>query len=179
MTVYVALLRGLNVGGHNKLKMDALRAIAEGCGFGHVQTYIQSGNVVFSSRAGAAKVSSQLHDAILAESGIDSRVVVRTAAEIDGVLRDNPFLDRATVPKTLHVAFLYDEAVPTFDAVAPASYAPDEVVLGARDAYLLTPDGVGRSKLATESMMRKLGFQGTVRNWATVTTLAEMAAAMR
>lgn len=179
MTVYVALLRGINVGGHNQLKMDRLRAIAAGCGYGNVQTYIQSGNVGFSSRAGAAKVATELHDAILASAGVDSRVVVRTAAEIHAVLRDNPFLDRDTDPKTLHVAFVYDDEVPTLYAVPAARYAPDEVVLGTRDAYLFTPNGVGRSKLANESMMRKLGIQGTVRNWATVTTLAEMTAAMR
>ena len=178
MPLYVALLRGINVGGHNKLPMADLRATATECGFGDVQTYIQSGNVVFTSRLGAAKVATTLHDAILAESGVDSRVVVRTAADLDAVVADNPFLARGADDKLVHVCFLYEESTPTLDAVDPKTYAPEQVeVLGAH-AYLHTPNGMGRSKLANETMMRKLGIQGTARNWRTVTTLAEMAAAM-
>lgn len=177
MTVYVALLRGINVGGHNKLAMADLRATATACGFGDVQTYIQSGNVVFTARLGAAKVATRFHDAILAESGVDSRVVLRTAADLGAIVADNPFLARGVDTKLVHVSFMYEESTPTLDAVDAKIYAPDEVeVLGAH-AYLHTPDGMGQSKLANESMMRKLGIEGTARNWRTVTMLAEMAAA--
>ena len=177
MTVYVALLRGINVGGHNKLPMATLRALATQCGFADVQTYIQSGNTVFSSRLGAAKVATTLHDAILAECGIDSRVVIRTGPDLAAVVVRNPFLVRGTDPKLHHVAFMYPESAPTLDAVDPQFYAPDEVEVVGPDAYLLTPNGVGQSKLATETTMRRLGIVGTVRNWRTVTTLAEMATA--
>lgn len=180
VTVYVALLRGINVGGRNKLPMADLRATAAGCDFGDVQTYIQSGNAVFTSGLGSAKVASTLHDAILAESGVDSRVVVRTAAEVVAVVAANPFLARGVDAKSLHVSFCFGPCDPAqVAAVDSSSYAPDDVELRGSDAYLHTPDGLGRSKIGAESMMRKLGIQGTVRNWRTVTTLAAMAAAMR
>lgn len=178
MTVYVALLRGINVGGHNKLPMASLRAVASGCGFGDVQTYIQSGNVVFTSRLGPAKAATALRDAILAESGVDSRVVLRTASDLEAVAASNPFLARGVDAKLLHVSFMYEESTPTLNAVDAQVYAPDEVEVVGAHAYLHTPNGVGRSKLANDTMMKKLGIQGTARNWRTVTTLAEMAAAM-
>ena len=178
MTVYVALLRGVNVGGHNRLPMATLRAVATGCGFGDVQTYIQSGNAVFTSRLGVAKVATTLHDAILAETGVDSRVVVRTAPDLATVVNDNPFLARGADEKMLHVVFLYEESTPTVEAVDAPQYAPDEVAVIGTHAFLHTPNGLGRSKIAAEPMIRKLGLHGTTRNWRTVTTLAEMAAAM-
>lgn len=176
MTVCVALLRGINVGGHNKLPMASLRAIATECGFGDVQTYIQSGNVVFTSPLGAAKVAITLHDAILAETGVDARVVLRTAVDLANVVADNPFLARSADEKMLHVSFLYEQSTPTLAAVDAEVYSPDEVEVIDAHAYLHTPNGFGRSKLATESVIRKLGIQGTTRNWRTVTTLADMAA---
>ena len=175
MTMYVALLRGVNVGGHNKLPMAALRSLADGCGFTEVRTYIQSGNVVFSSRLGAAKVGVKLHDAILAECGIDTRVVLRTAADLATVVVKNSFLARGVDERLLHVAFLYEQSRPTLDAVDAAVYAPDELAVVDAHAYFHTPNGLGRSKLANETILRKLGILGTTRNWRTVTTLAEMA----
>lgn len=172
MTTYVGLLRGINVGGRT-LKMDRLRAIATECGFADVATYIQSGNVVFSSRRSATRVSAELHDAI----PIDTTVVVRTAAQLQAVLDRVPWPDRIADPTKISVCFLYDTARPTLDAVDPASYAPDEIVVVGKDAYLSTPNGLGKSKLA-EPMMKRLGLQGTVRNWRTTVTLTEMAAAV-
>lgn len=177
MTMYVALLRGINVGGHNTLPMATLRALATDCGFADVATYIQSGNVVFGSRLGAIKVATVLHDAILAECGIDSRVVLRTGPDLAAVVAHNPFLARGADAKLLHVLFMYPESTPTLKAVDPQFYAPDRIEVVGSNAYLHTPKGVGQSKLATETTMRKLGIVGTVRNWRTVTTLAEMAAA--
>ena len=177
MTVYVALLRGINVGGHNKLPMATLRALATGCGFTDVQTYIQSGNVVFGSRLGATKVATALHHAILAECAIDSRVVIRTGPDLVTVVAQNPFLERGADEKLQHVVFMYPESAPTLSGVDPQFYAPEEVEVIGPNAYLHTPNGVGQSKLATETTMRKLGIVGTVRNWRTVSTLAEMAAA--
>ncbi len=178
MTVYVALLRGVNVGGRNKLPMATLRAVATGCGFGDVETYIQSGNAVFRSPLGAAKVETTLHDAILAATGVDSRVVLRTAAELPRVVIDNPFLARGADEKMLHVTFLYRGSTPMLDAVDAQLYAPDEVAVIGAHAYLHTPNGLGRSKIAAEPLIRKLGLHGTTRNWRTVTRLAEMAATM-
>lgn len=178
MTAYVALLRGVNVGGNRKLLMATLRTIASDCGFGDVATYIQSGNVVFTSRLGATKVAATLHDAILTESGIDTRVVMRTATDLTKVMKKNPFLERGADAKLLHVTFLYEESTPTLDAVDAEAYAPDEIEVAGAHAYLHTPNGLGQSKLATESVLRKLGIQGTTRNWRTVSTLTEMAGAL-
>lgn len=178
MTAYVALLRGVNVGGNKKVPMADLRAAATGCGFGAVATYIQSGNVVFTSRKGAPKVASDLHDAILAEIGVDTRVVIRTAAQLEKVLTKNLFLARGVDPKLLHVAFLYEESTPTLDAVEPEVYAPDEIAVVGTEAYVYVPNGLGRSKLANDTIMRKLGLLGTTRNWRTCMTLAEMAGAL-
>jgi len=133
--------------------------------------------VLGTSRKRAATVGSDLHNAILASSGIDSRVVVRSRAELDALMRANPFLDCATDEKHLHVSFLFEPGDPArVRGVDHADYAPDEVELHGADAYLHTPAGFGRSKIASESMMRRLGIQGTVRNWRTVTALAAMAA---
>ena len=175
MTVYVALLGGINVGGRT-LKMDSLRATAERCGFDDVSTFIQSGNVIFRSRKGAKAVTAALHDAILEDAGIDTRIATRTAAQLQEVVGRNPFLDRSDDPTKLSVTFLFDSVTPTLSAVDPAVYAPDEVQVIGREAYLHTPNGMGRTKLVP-AVAKKLGLAGTARNWRTVTTLVEMAAA--
>lgn len=174
MTAYVALLRGINVGGRT-LKMDVLRAAAEDCGFGAVQTYIQSGNVLFTTRKSARAAGTALHDAILAASGVDSRVVVRTAAQLDEIVRANPYADRVHDPTKVSVCFLYDDAKPTVRAVEPEVYAPDEVAVVGHEAYLSTPNGMGRTKLV-EPVMKRLGVLGTVRNWRTTVKLRDLAA---
>ncbi len=173
--MYVALLRGINIG-NRRIKMAALRGIAEGCGFAEVQTYLQSGNIVFTARKGAAKVGTELHDAILDASGIDTRVVIRTAAQMDAIVKANPFADRGATHKELHVVFLYGKADPKrVAAVDPAVYAPDELAVSGTEAYLHIPGGYGNSKIGNDSLLRKLGLEGTSRNWRTCTALAEMA----
>lgn len=176
MTVYIALLRGINVGGRT-LPMDVLRAAAESRGFAGVRTYIQSGNVLFTSRKGAARVSSELHDAIVEHSGIDTEVVVRTGGDLRAVLDANPWPDRVADPTKVSVCFLFGSSRPSVDAVEASEYAPDEVAVVGAQAYLSTPNGMGRSNL-TASLLRRLGIDGTTRNWRTTTVLAEMAEAM-
>ena len=176
MTVYVALLAGINLGGRT-LRMDALRATAEGCGFADVQTYIASGNVLFTSGLGAAEVSSRLHDAVLDASGIDARVVVRTAKQMDAAVEANPFLDRCSDPTKVSVSFLFPDAKPTLRAVDPDEYAPDEVAVVGKHAYLSTPNGMGRTKLVP-AVVKRLGIPGTVRNWRSTVKLRDLAAAM-
>lgn len=173
MTVYVALLGGINVGGRT-LKMDALRATAERCGFQDVSTFIQSGNVLFRSRLGAARVTAVLHDAILEDSGIDTRIATRTAAQMRAVVAANPFLDRSDDPTKVSVTFLFDGVTPTLAALAPDVYAPDEVQVIGREAYLHTPNGMGKSTLVP-AVMRKLGLAGTTRNWRSTGKLADLA----
>ena len=167
-------MRGINVGGRT-LKMELLRSIAQDCGFDDVSTFIQSGNVLFTSRKGVAKVGSELHDAVLAATGIDSRVVVRTAAQLAAVVADNPLASRTDDPTKLSVSFLFEPVVVTLDAVDPSEFAPDEVVVLGVHAFLFTPNGMGKTKLV-EPLMKRLGILGTARNWRTVTKLAEFTA---
>jgi uncharacterized protein (DUF1697 family) len=174
VTVYVALLGGINVGGRT-LRMAALRATAERCGFEDVSTFIQSGNVIFRSRKGATAVTTALHDAILEDAGIDTRVATRTAAQLCTVVDANPFLDRSDDPTKLSVVFLFDGAAPTLSALDPSVYAPDEVNVIGQEAYLHTPNGMGKSKLVP-AVMKKLGLAGTTRNWRSTRKLAGIAA---
>ena len=169
----VALLRGINVGGAGKLAMADLRAIVDACGMEDVSTYIQSGNVVFRSlRAGAPTVEKRLREAIREATNLDPEVHVRTAAELEAVVDGNPFSDRASDPKQLHVTFSRTDArEPGLD---PEDFAPEAWQIGDRVVYLYLPDGIGRSKLAAR-LAKGSGPTGTTRNWRTVTTLLEMA----
>ena len=173
MTVLVALLRGINVGGAGTLSMAAVRDIARGCGFADVATYIQSGNVVFRSEGSdPATLGKQLRSAIRGATDLDPEVHVRTVDELAAVVDGNPFVDRAADPKQLHVSFLTEEPAPV--ELDPAAFEPEAWAFGDRAVYLFLPDGIGRSKLATQ-LARGAGAGGTTRNWRTVTTLLDMA----
>ena len=172
MTVMVALLRGINVGGRGKLPMADLRMIVEGVGHTDVRTYIQSGNVVFRARArSTAKVADELEKAIAAESSVAPPVVVRTAVELLATRDADPFIARGDDPATVHLTFFRDAAPDPGDL---SSYAPDTAVAIGRELHLSMPNGVGRSKLAA-ALDRSIAPGGTSRNWRTFTTLLEMA----
>jgi uncharacterized protein (DUF1697 family) len=176
VTTYIALLRGVNVGGHGKLAMATLRRIAEDCGYTDVRTYIQSGNLVFRSTArGSVKVAATLRAAIVADTGFEPPVVVRTAAELRQVVDGNPFADRSPEAMQLHVQFFGPvDRLPDLGALELGAYAPEEVVIRGRDLFMYLPDGIGKSKLAVDLNRRAKGM-GTARNWRTVTTLLDMA----
>ena len=167
MAAYVALLRGINVGGRTKVPMAELRSVVEDLGFRDVQTYIQSGNVVFASskKPTAAGIESALQKAF----GFDIAVMVRSASDLARVVDANPYPDTAKV----HVAFL---AKPV--AKAPASleadrYAPEEFTIRKSEVYFHLPNGMGRAKVP-DYVGRALKVPMTVRNWKTVTTLLDM-----
>jgi uncharacterized protein (DUF1697 family) len=170
----IALLRGVNVGGRAKLAMSDLRAAAESCGFERVQTYVQSGNVVFrTSVRSTAKVAAQLAAAIDATTDVSPAVFVRTRDELAAVVTGNPYAARTDDPTHLHVVF--DEGTdPVLGRLDLSSYAPEEATAVGRELFLYLPGGIGRSKLAADLARRK-GAQGTARNWRTVTTLLDLA----
>ncbi len=176
MATYVALLRGINLGNHNKVPMAALRDRLRDAGFDDVATYVQSGNVVLRSRKGAATVADLVRAEVAAGFGIDVPVVVRTGAQLAGVLDGNPFLAPHADPgRQLHVGFL--SAAPAKARAAkldPKRAAPEELSLRGRELYLWTPNGLGRSKVL-QGVERALGVDVTVRNWRTVTELHRMA----
>lgn len=176
MPVYVALLRGINVGGKNKLPMQDLAAIFTDLGCLSVRTYIQSGNVVFEANAqGAAGLPVSAAAVIEERFGFRVPVLTRSAKELTAVLAGNPYLARGVPTDTLHVAFLADQPAPVrARALDPARSAPDEFALAGRDLYLYLPNGVARTKLTNDYLDRTLRTVSTVRNWRTVQALASM-----
>lgn len=175
MVVMVALLRGVNVGGAGTLPMADLRQIATATGLGQVRTYIQSGNLVFSTPTGStASVASTLRTAIAKATPLDPEVIVRTRAELAAVIEDSPFLRRGEDPAHLHVVFMAGEAASLIAGFDPHPQLSEEVAALGREMHLFLPGGVGRSKLAA-AVVRRTGPVGTMRNWRTLTKLLEMA----
>jgi uncharacterized protein (DUF1697 family) len=173
MTTYVALLRGINVGGNNKVPMADLRAMCAGLGYENVETYIQSGNVVFAASDSETKVVANVEAALLATFGLTLSVVVRSAAELVDIIARNPFPGETEGTK-LHVTCFSEPLTAAMVAkLDPAIAPPDTFVLDGRDMYLHLPGGMGTSKLAVH-VGQKLGKLGTTRNWNTVVKLVEM-----
>lgn len=168
MGVFVALLRAVNVGGTGKLPMKELQAMCERLGFVQVRTYIASGNVVFKSNLPEARVKAALEKSLGDYAGKPVTVLVRTAAEMAGVVDGNPFAD---APGNSTVAIFLDEAPPA-DALDHISGRRDEEVrLGAREIYVRYGSGMGTSKLKIRAAKN-----GTARNINTIAKLADIAA---
>ena len=175
MPAYVSLLRAVNVGGRRSVPMAPLRALYESLGFVNVQSYVQSGNVVFEAKGSAASLRGKIEKAIAREFGIDVDVALRTATELRKIVAANPYVTTKADLKQLHVTFLVatpDAAART--AVGALAYPPDEFVLLGSELYLRTPNGIGRTKLNFTAIEKVLG-PATTRNWNTVTKLLAMA----
>ena len=174
MATWIALFRGINVGGKNILPMAELRAELEGLGLENVATYIQSGNVVFRSGArSAAKLQARIVDTVEVSHGFRAPVLVISAKELERALRRNPF-PKVTEGKSLHLGFLFTKPKrPDLDAVASLATPTEEFRLVDRVFYLHAPDGVGRSKLAAR-VEKLLGVEVTARNLRTARKLVEM-----
>jgi uncharacterized protein (DUF1697 family) len=179
--VHVALLRGINVGGKNMLPMKDLVGMFEAAGCGDVQSYVQSGNVVFRADPALARsLSGRIAADIADRFGHRVPVILRTEREIRDVKDENPLLAAGADPGTLHVGFLAD--LPTAAGAAsldPERSPPDTFVVQGREIYLCCPEGLARTKLSNAYFDTKLGTTSTVRNWRTVLELARMAAALR
>jgi len=176
----VALLRGINVGGKNKLPMNDLAELFTETGCSDVRTYIQSGNVVFCAPSTVVRsLPARVADAVERRFGFRVRLVLRSGVDLQDVVARNPFLRRRGVdPRTLHVGFLATK--PTAARVAaldPDRSPPDEFQVRGREIYLFCPNGMGRTKLTNDYFDSKLATVSTVRNWHTVLTLCEWAAA--
>ncbi|MFC3997838.1 DUF1697 domain-containing protein [Nocardiopsis sediminis] len=178
MTVYVALLRGVNVGGRRKIAMADLRAVLTGLGHTGVTTLLQSGNAVFTApgtAGGEDAVAAAIEERLATGLGLDVDVMVRTAAHLRRVVDDIPFDVRD--PAKCAVCFLKAPPDPgRLAALDPEAFAPEEMVPGERELYLYLPDGLGRAKL-TPLLARRLGTPATVRNWNTTTRLLALAEA--
>ncbi len=176
--VWIALLRGVNVTGCNMIKMEALRAMCASLGCSDVQTYVQSGNVVFRSAAkDAVKLGKTLEDGIEKTFGFRVPVVLRSAADLARVVEQNPFPEQAKAePSKLLVSFLYvDPGEARREQARAMTFSPEVLRFEGREVYVFYPVGQGLSKLKWGPIDKVLGTPGTMRNWNTVIRLLAMA----
>ncbi|GIN72700.1 hypothetical protein J14TS2_31750 [Bacillus sp. J14TS2] len=185
MPVYIAFLRGINVGGHRKIKMNELRTSLEKIGLDHVQTYIQSGNVLFESNEKEEWLRQEIERRIFEDFGFSISVILRTATELEAIIANLPFPEEiilkvrtSSVGEILYVALLLhaplQEKVERLDGYKHDG--EDYQVVG-HEVYFLFGNGARNSKLADQ--MQSLGVPTTVRNWKTLNKLIEMAAARK
>jgi uncharacterized protein (DUF1697 family) len=178
MGVIISMLRGVNVGGHNKIKMEALRALYESLKLRDAQTYVQSGNVIFrTDELDIARLAKRIEDGIERKFGLRPDVILRTAAEMREVIAKNPFAKRRGIaPGKLLVSFLAsDPGDEGREMVRQMKCDPEEMRIEGREIYIYFPNGAGRSKLNWAGLGKMLKTQGTGRNWNSVTKMLEMA----
>ena len=176
MKTYIALFRGINVGGNTVLPMKDLVSLLENIGSQNVKTYIQSGNAVFQNREeNASLLSNIIRAAIKKSHGFEPQVLLLEPEEIERVVESNPFPEAESEPKTLHVHFLASMPKnPDLGALESIKSDRERFVLKDGVLYLHAPDGIGRSKLAANAE-KLLGVAMTGRNWRTVCKVMAMA----
>lgn len=176
MTIYIAMLRGINVSGQRIIKMDRLRAVFEDMGFADVKTYVQSGNVIFVTDESAANLAVIIERKILDEFGFEVPVLTKSANEFKEIVKRNPFLkDRAIDGSKLHVTFLSDDPPRNaLELLQPLAVGPEQARIVGRAVYLYCPNGYGNTRLNNTAIEKKLSCRATTRNWATTNKLLEM-----
>lgn len=176
MQTWVALLRGINVGGNNLLPMQNLRVLLEDIGLRNARTYIQSGNCVFESdETDPEALSQQISDRIGLTFEFRPRVMVLTAQQLKRAVEKNPYPEAAMTPEFIHLYFLSQPAVDADLRVIQELKTPTEhITISKTVAYLYTPDGIGRSKLASQ-LERHLKVDVTARNLRSASKIAELA----
>ena len=174
---HVALLRGINVGGKNKLPMKDLARMFAEAGCHDVRTFIQSGNVIFRAEPEViVLLSDRIVKQIARRYKYQTPLILRTVADLDAIVRDNPFLQRGVPQDDLHVLFLAD--IPESSAISLLDHdhsPPDEFEVRGRDIYLRLPKGAGKTKLTNAYFDSRLATTSTGRNWRTTTKLLELA----
>ena len=181
MTTYVALLRAVNLGPHNKIAMSDLRRFLTGLGMHHVQTLLQSGNAVFqSSGRASAQLELAIEEAVSAQLHLETAVLIRSQAEWKRMIARNPFAREAREDPSHLLAVPLKEAPSrgAAEALQKAIAGRELVRVDGRCAYVVYPDGIGRSKLTSALIEKTLGTQGTGRNWNTVVKLDALADSM-
>jgi uncharacterized protein (DUF1697 family) len=173
---YVALVRGINLGRHNKVSMPDLRAVVVRLGGEDAATYLRSGNVIFKSADGPGKLTEAIEKRIRRDLGLSISVLLRTRPQLAKVVAGNPFASDGKGSTKLHVTFLAEKPdrahVRKLD---PERAEPDEFRVVGQEIYVQCPNGYGRSKLTNAYFEKELGVAATTRNWRTVTKLAELA----
>lgn len=177
MENYISLLRGINVGGRNKIKMADLRKLYEQLGHEDVETYIQSGNVIFKSKqSDVTLLENQIKEQILADYGYHISIIIKKADLIKTVIESNPYLQgRNEEIKLLCVTFLSGIPNPELvNQIKDFKYKEDEFIIQNDHVFLFTPGGYGKTKLSNNFFEKKLKVSATTRNWKTVLKLQEM-----
>ena len=176
MAVIVSLLRGVNVGGHNQIKMDALRELYKSLKLREVLTYVQSGNVVFrTEERDLNPLARRIEAGIERRFGFRPDVILRTSSELRDVIARNPFSRRTFDPRKLIVTFLAgDPGKEAQERVLKIKADPEEVRTAGRELYIYYPEGMGRSKVPL-LLEQALKMPVTARNWNSVTKLLEIA----
>ncbi|HTF24637.1 MAG TPA: DUF1697 domain-containing protein [Candidatus Limnocylindria bacterium] len=178
MGVIISMLRGVNVGGHNKIKMDALRELYESLKLWDAQSYVQSGNVIFrSDERDISRLTRRIEEGIERKFGFRPDVILRTAAEMREGIARNPFAKRRGIEANkLLVTFLAsDPGEEAREKVRQMKCDPEELRIEGRELYIYFPNGMGRSKLSLARLEKTLKTSGTGRNWNSVTKMLEMA----
>jgi len=181
MTAFLSLFRGINVGGNRPVKMTDLKALHEALGLRNVVTYIQSGNVVFTSNAAdATQLQRDIEKAFAEKFGFPVRVIVRSSTELQEIIAKTPFQgqdDKET--KWIAVVFLAAEPDSAAQEALLKTYSgPEEICILGKEVYIYYPDGMGHSKLTHTLLEKKLKASGTVRNWNTVLKLQEVSVSL-
>jgi uncharacterized protein (DUF1697 family) len=181
MPAIVCMLRGVNVGGHNKIKMESLRSLCAALKLERAQTYVQSGNVVFrSGEKNLTLLSKRIQDALKSNFGFRPEVILRTASEMRHVIARNPFASRHGIePAKLLVSFLAsDPGKETRDNLAKLDTRGEELHARGSELYIYYKNGMGKTKLSSAALDNILKTPATARNWNTVLKLHEMAEAL-
>lgn len=177
MKTHLALLRGINVSGHNMIKMDSLKTVLENAGFQNVRTYIQSGNVfVDSEEEHGASVGFKIKQEIFKELGLEVPVVVVSKEDLSACLKNNPYLhEKECDTKKLYAAFLSKELQGSaINDLKISQFKPDEAAIDKSRIYIKYAVGAGKTRLDQKYIEKKLNLVATIRNWNTVSTLLEM-----
>jgi uncharacterized protein (DUF1697 family) len=177
-TTYISILRGINVGGHKKIKMDALRQLYNSLGYEGVQSYIQSGNVVFQTiKTDTTVLEKDISEKIMETFGFDVRVLVLTAEEFKNAVDNNPFSEDKTIDSaTLHLTFLSAQPENSLIERLPTNFAPDEFRISGKVIYIHCPNGYGNTKLTNTFFENKLKVAATNRNLKTCNELVALSA---
>jgi uncharacterized protein (DUF1697 family) len=180
MPVLISMLRGVNLGGHNKINMEALRVLYESLKLENPRTYVQSGNVIFRTKEkNSAALAKKIQNAIEREFGCRPEVLLRTTSELREAIAASPFAGRDLEPSKTLVTFLAAEPGPEAHAtLLNLKTHPEEIHLRGRELYIYFPNGVGRSKLPWSSVEKLLKTTGTARNWNSVTKMLAIAEEM-
>ena len=179
METYISILRGINVSGQKKILMTDLKALYETLGFENVSTYIQSGNVIFTTRKLLLNkdLTKKIEEAIFKKYDFDVPVIIRTGDEMEKVLAANPLLKEKNINvEKFHATFLEEEPSPEkIKLTRDLDYSPDKFRILGKEVYLYCPNGYGSTKLSNIFFESKLKVKATTRNWKTVNQLVVLA----